>query len=60
MNDHESQTIVLFGGTYYVICRCGWRSEDGTSQDAVEAEHELHTDLAGLTPGDFEGGDTTP
>ena len=52
--DHDGTTIARMGGGYRVVCRCGWQGDWADSQDAAEAEHELHVELAGASADDFD------
>lgn len=56
MSDHEGTTLATLGRGYRVLCRCGWQSDWTESQDAAEAEHELHVELVGVTADDFDRG----
>lgn len=55
MSDHTGTTLANYRDGFQVLCRCGWQSGWNRSQDAADAEHELHVELTHLTADDFEG-----
>ena len=53
MSDHEGATVRR-GARFQVHCRCGWASPWSDSQDAAEALHELHAEMAEPTAPNFD------